>query len=44
MLVAPIIFFSLIGGLLHIGDASRLKTLGGMTILYYIGTTFIAIC
>jgi Na+/H+-dicarboxylate symporter len=44
MLVAPIIFFSLIGGLLHIGDASRLKSLGGITILYYIGTTCIAIC
>ena len=25
MLVAPIIFFSLIGGLLHIGDATRLR-------------------
>ena len=44
MLVAPIIFFSLIGGLLHIGDASRLKSLGGITILYYICTTAIAIC
>lgn len=44
MLVAPIIFFSLIGGLLSIGDANRLKTLGSVTILYYIGTTFIAIC
>jgi len=44
MLVAPIIFFSLIGGLLSIGDANRLKTLGSITILYYLGTTFIAIC
>ena len=44
MLVAPIIFFSLIGGLLSIGDASRLKTLGSVTIIYYVGTTFIAIC
>jgi Na+/H+-dicarboxylate symporter len=44
MLVAPIIFFSLIGGLLSIGDANRLKTLGSVTILYYIGTTVIAIC
>ena len=43
MLVAPIIFFSLIGGLLHIGDASRLKSLSGITILYYMGTTCIAI-
>jgi Na+/H+-dicarboxylate symporter len=44
MLVAPIIFFSLIGGLLHIGDAARLRSLGSITILYYLGTTFIAIC
>ncbi len=44
MLVAPVIFFSLIGGLLSIGDANRLKKLGSITILYYIGTTFIAIC
>lgn len=44
MLVAPIIFFSLIGGLLSIGDANRLKTLGSVTMLYYVGTTVIAIC
>jgi Na+/H+-dicarboxylate symporter len=44
LLVAPVIFFSLIGGLLHIGDAARLKSLGGITILYYLCTTFIAIC
>jgi Na+/H+-dicarboxylate symporter len=44
MLVAPIIFFSLIGGLLHIGDAARLRALGSITIMYYLATTFIAIC
>jgi len=43
MLVAPVIFFSLIGGLLNIGDASRLKRLGGITIAYYVATTAIAI-
>jgi Na+/H+-dicarboxylate symporter len=43
MLVAPVIFFSLIGGLLNIGDASRLKKLGSITIAYYILTTAIAI-
>jgi len=43
MLIAPIIFFSLIGGLLNIGDAARLKSLGGLTISYYLTTTFIAI-
>ena len=44
MLVAPIIFFSLIGGLLHIGDSARLKSLGSITLTYYMATTFIAIC
>ena len=44
MLVAPIIFFSLIGGLLHIGDAARLRSLGSITLVYYLSTTFIAIC
>jgi Na+/H+-dicarboxylate symporter len=44
MLVAPVIFFSLIGGLLNIGDAARLKTLGSVTIVYYLCTTAIAIC
>ena len=43
MLIAPIIFFSLIGGLLNIGDANRLKTLGGVAIGYYLCTTIIAI-
>lgn len=44
MLVAPIIFFSLIGGLLHIGDAARLRSLGSITLTYYVATTCIAIC
>jgi Na+/H+-dicarboxylate symporter len=43
MLVAPIIFFSLIGGILSIGDANKLKTLGSITLIYYVCTTTIAI-
>ena len=43
MLIAPIIFFSLIGGLLNIGNAGRLKILGGVAIGYYLCTTIIAI-
>lgn len=43
MLVAPVIFFSLIGGLLHIGDATRLRSLGSITLTYYVATTCIAI-
>ena len=44
MLIAPMIFFSLLLGLLQLGDASKLSTLGKRTISYYLGTTAIAIC
>lgn len=43
MLIAPMIFFSLIGGIISIGDVLRLKVLGGVTVIYYLGTTFLAI-
>lgn len=43
MLIAPMIFFSLIGGIISIGDVLRLRTLGGITVLYYLATTFFAI-
>ena len=43
MLIAPMIFFSLIGGVISIGDVARLRQLGGATLLYYLGTTGIAI-
>ena len=43
MLIAPMIFFSLIGGIISIGDIVRLKTLGSVTVLYYLGTTILAI-
>jgi len=44
MLIAPMIFFSLIGGIIGIGNVVRLKALGGVTVSYYLLTTFIAIC
>ncbi|MEX0942467.1 MAG: dicarboxylate/amino acid:cation symporter [Pseudomonadales bacterium] len=43
MLIAPMIFFSLIGGIISIGNVVRLRRLGGVTVLYYLGTTSIAI-
>jgi Na+/H+-dicarboxylate symporter len=43
MLVAPIVFFSLISGILNLGNVSRLKSLGSVTIAYYLLTTAIAI-
>ena len=43
MMIAPIIFFSLVGGLLSIGEITKLKQMGGVTITYYLSTTIIAI-
>lgn len=43
MLVAPLIFFSLIGGLAGIKEATKLKSLGKVAITYYLSTTLIAI-
>ncbi len=43
MLVAPIVFFSLVGGLLAIGDVRRLRTMGAVAITYYVSTTALAI-
>lgn len=43
MLIAPMIFFSLIGGIISIGSIIRLRQLGGITVGYYLLTTGIAI-
>ena len=43
MLIAPMIFFSLIGGIISIGSVVRLRQLGGITVSYYLLTTGIAI-
>ena len=42
-IVAPLIFFSLISGILRLGDATELGRIGGNTVLYYLSTTSIAI-
>ncbi|MBL4688545.1 MAG: dicarboxylate/amino acid:cation symporter [Nannocystaceae bacterium] len=44
LLVAPVVFFSLLGGLLGLGDVTRLRKIGSVAIGYYVITTFIAIC
>ncbi len=44
LLVAPVVFFSLLGGLLGLGNATRLRKIGSVAIGYYVATTFIAIC
>ncbi len=43
MLIAPMIFFSLIGGIAGIGNVVRLRALGSATVFYYLLTTAIAI-
>ena len=43
MLIAPVIFISVIAGLLNLGNVARLKTLGKTTLGYYLLTTGIAI-
>lgn len=43
MLIAPLIFFSLLGGLFNIGDVTRLKSIGKVAVTYYLGTTLIAV-
>jgi len=43
MLIAPMIFFSLIGGIISIGSVVRLRQLGGITVGYYLLTTSLAI-
>ncbi|XOV88536.1 MAG: dicarboxylate/amino acid:cation symporter [Pseudomonadota bacterium] len=43
MLIAPMIFFSLIGGIISIGNVVKLRRLGGITVTYYLGTTSVAI-
>ena len=35
-IVAPLIFFSLISGILRLGDTTELGRIGGTTVLYYL--------
>ena len=42
-IVAPLIFFSLVSGILRLGDKAEVGRIGGTTILYYLSTTSIAI-
>ncbi|MCY4656081.1 MAG: dicarboxylate/amino acid:cation symporter, partial [Gammaproteobacteria bacterium] len=43
MIMAPLIFFSLIAGILKMGSANRLGRTGGLAVGYYLTTTSIAI-
>ncbi|MEM7100337.1 MAG: dicarboxylate/amino acid:cation symporter [Pseudomonadota bacterium] len=44
MIIAPLIFFSLISGVLKLRQTSSMGRLGGVTLTYYFATTSIAIC
>lgn len=43
MLVVPLVFISLVCGVAALGDISKLGRLGGKALLFYLGTTAIAI-
>lgn len=43
LIIAPLVFFSLISGVLRLGEASRMTELGAWTVGYYLMTTLIAI-
>ena len=43
MIIAPLIFFSLIGGILQLRSAASVGRLGGITITYYLATSAVAI-
>ncbi|NKB97968.1 MAG: cation:dicarboxylase symporter family transporter [Pseudomonadales bacterium] len=43
MIVAPLIFFSLLSGVMQLREAGSLGRLGGVTLLYYLSTSAIAI-
>ena len=43
MLIAPMIFFSLLTGISNIGSVLRLRQLGTVTLLYYLLTTSLAV-
>lgn len=44
MLVVPLIFTTLVSGVLAMGDPKKLGSLGGRAMALYMGTTVIAIC
>ena len=43
MMIAPVIFFSLLGGIMNIGELAKLKSMGLVTVSYYLSTTLIAV-
>ena len=43
MLVVPLIFTTLVAGMVAMGDPKRLGSLGGRTIALYLGTTWLAV-
>jgi Na+/H+-dicarboxylate symporter len=44
MIIAPLIFFSLVTGVMQLRETGRMGRLGAVTILFYLATSAIAIC
>ncbi|MDZ4370825.1 MAG: dicarboxylate/amino acid:cation symporter [Phenylobacterium sp.] len=43
MVVVPLVFFSIVSGVAAMGDPRRLGSIGGKVLLFYLGTTIIAV-
>jgi len=43
MLIVPLIFFAMVGGVTSLGDVRKLGRLGGRTVLFYVATTATAV-
>ena len=44
LLIVPLVLFSIISGVLSVENLSELRSIGGRALIYYILTTFIALC
>lgn len=44
LVIGPLIFFSLMSGILRLAESRDMQRLGGITIVYFLSTTAIAIC
>ena len=44
MIIVPLVFASLVAGVIGIGDISKVGRVGGKSLVYFLGTTLIALC
>lgn len=44
MIIVPLVFASLVAGVIGIGDISKVGRVGGKSLVYFLGTTLVALC